>query len=190
MNRTKRLVVIAGLGTALTGGLVIPMAAWADPAPAPSSSSASATGTATPSGGERNGPRGGHGGLTAAKLAEILGLDEDKVAAALQEVRGDGSARPSGGGKEAAGQELAEALAAELGVTADKITAAMDTLREQRAAEAESALSERLKTAVTDGTLAQAEADAVLKAHRAGLLGGHRGGGRGDAGGTGTGTES
>ncbi|MBG0832426.1 hypothetical protein HS041_32490 [Planomonospora sp. ID67723] len=202
MNRTKRLVVIAGIGTALAGGLVAPLAAWAaEPAPTSSPDTATTDPGARPGierpgierpgierpgierpGIERQGLRGGHGQM-AAKLAELLGLDEDKVAAALEGLRPSaGTGRPSGEGREAARQEMIEALAARLGVTADKLAAAMDTLRSQRAAEAESALSKRLKTAVAGGTLTRAEADAVLKAHRAGLLGGgHRGGGE-DAG--------
>jgi hypothetical protein len=182
MNRTKRLVVIAGLGTALAGGLVLPVAAWAaEPAPA---SSSTASGTTTD-----DGRRGGRGdrGQKAAGLAGLLGVDEAKVTAALEEIRG---ARGTGGNAQPGDRTaMAEALAAELGVSTDKVTAALDTLRQQRTAAAETALSERLKTAVTAGTLTQTEADAVLKAHRAGLLGGgHRGGGK-PADSTGTTTE-
>ncbi|GIH92680.1 hypothetical protein ACFFMN_37510 [Planobispora siamensis] len=177
MNRTKRIAVVAGIGTAVAGGLVMPIAAWAaEPTPTPSSSSTTGSGTSSDT---TRGGRHGDRGQMAAKLAEALGLDEAKVTAALEEVRGTG--RPSGTDKEAGREQLAEALAAKLGVSADKITAALDTLRRQRSAEAEAALSERLKAAVTAGTLTQAEADAVLKAHRAGLLGGHHGGRRGPA---------
>ncbi|GAA3441991.1 hypothetical protein [Planomonospora venezuelensis] len=182
MNRTKRLAVIAGLGAAVAGGLVVPAAAWAaDPTPSASSSATSGTTADT---GER-GPRGGHGGrgLHATELAKALGIDEAKVTAALRELRESGGTdRPAKDGqppteaeREAARQKMAEALAAKLGVTADKITSALNALQQQRAAKAEAALSERLKTAVTAGTLTQAEADAVLKAHKAGLLGGGRG---------------
>ncbi|MGJ6963540.1 hypothetical protein ACSDR0_16675 [Streptosporangium sp. G11] len=188
MNRTKRMIIIAGVGTALAGGLAVPVAAWAtSPTPAPSSSATPGT---APDGTER-GPHGGHGGRgghgeIAAKLAELLGLDEDKVTTALEEVRGAGGpgrpprgagqAAPRDEARKAALQEHAEALAAKLGITADKVTAALETLRQQRGAEAEAVLAERLKAAVTGGTLTQAESDAVLKAYRAGLLpGGPRG---------------
>ncbi|GIH99286.1 hypothetical protein [Planobispora takensis] len=172
MNRTKRIAVVAGIGTAVAGGLVMPIAAWAsEPAPTPSSSATTGSGTSSDT---TRGGRHGDRGRMAAELAEALGLDEAKVTAALEKVRGAG--RPSGTDKEAGREQMAEALAAELGVGADKITAALDTLRRQRSAEAEAELSERLKAAVTAGTLTQAEADAVLKAHKAGLLGGHHGG--------------
>ncbi|MBG0814220.1 hypothetical protein [Planomonospora sp. ID82291] len=179
MNRTKRLVVVAGLGTALAGGLVVPVAAWAaEPTPA-SSSTASGPTTGTTTGDGRRGGHGGHGdrGQKAAELAELLGVDEAKVTAALEEIRGArGTGKDFQPGDRTA---MAEALAAELGVSADKVTAALDTLRQKRTAAAETALTERLKTAVTAGTITQAEADAVLKAHRAGLLGGGpRGGGK------------
>nr|BFE89176.1 hypothetical protein GCM10020093_117780 [Planobispora longispora]BFE89261.1 hypothetical protein GCM10020093_118630 [Planobispora longispora]BFE89417.1 hypothetical protein GCM10020093_120190 [Planobispora longispora] len=109
----------------------------------------------------------------AAGLAEILGIDEDKITTAMEELREEAGADRTDKSEQPADREAwNEALAAKLGVTADKLTAAMDALRGQRAAEAEAALSERLKTAVTAGTITQAEADAVLKAQKAGLLGG------------------
>ncbi|MEV7005582.1 hypothetical protein [Streptosporangium sp. NPDC051022] len=180
MNRTKRFAVIAGIGTAVAGGLVAPMVAWADPTPTPSATSGSpGTSTDAPSDG-RHGRHGGDRGQMAAKLTELLGVDEQKVTAALEEIR------TAGKGQRGDGQELAQALATKLGVTAEKVTAALDTLRQQRTTEAESALSRRLKAAVSAGTLTQAEADAVLKAQRAGLLDGPRGGhgGHGDHGDT------
>ncbi|MEV8633047.1 hypothetical protein AB0395_15450 [Streptosporangium sp. NPDC051023] len=204
MNRTKRLAVIAGISTAVAGGLLAPMVAWADPTPTPSSSTSSDPGAPTnaPSVDGRHGRHGGDQaarGQLAAKLAELLGVDAQKVSTALQEIRtAEGGDRSSGNGQrgeQGDRQQLAQALAAKLGITVDKVTAALDTLRQQRSAEAESALSERLKTAVSAGTLTQAEADAVLKAQRAGLLGGgprdgHRGPGDTDnSTGTGTGTD-
>ncbi len=185
MNRTKRLAVIAGISTAVAGGLLSPLVAWADPTPAPSSS-ATSDGPGAPADAGRRGPHGGDHGQMAAKLAELLGVDEQKVTAALEEIRtAEAGGRPSGDGQRGDRQQLAQALATKLGVTVDKVTAALDTLHQQRAAEAESALSERLKAAVSAGTLTQAEADAVLKAQRAGLLGGgprgdHRGPGGAD----------
>ncbi|WP_433236814.1 hypothetical protein ACQPYK_27740 [Streptosporangium sp. CA-135522] len=63
--------------------------------------------------------------------------------------------------------------------------AALNTLRQQRAAEVETAVSQRLTAAVSAGLLTQAEADAVLKAQRAGLLGGGPRGGHMGADGSG-----
>ncbi|WP_440086264.1 hypothetical protein [Streptosporangium sp. LJ11] len=193
MNRTKRMIIIAGVGAALAGGLAVPVAAWAtSPTPTPSSPSPVTPGTGHD--GAEHGPRGGHGGPgvrghhgeMAAKLAEILGVDEAKVTAALEELRKEGGpGRPPKDAEQAAPREeagqaavraRAEALAAKLGLTADKVAAALETLHRQRGAEAEAAMAERLKAAVTAGTLTQAESDAVLKAYRAGLLpGGPRG---------------
>ncbi|GAA3410539.1 hypothetical protein [Streptosporangium vulgare] len=195
MNRTKRMIIVAGVGTALAGGLAVPVAAWAtSPTPAPSSSSSATPGPAPdgaehgPRGGRGHGGPGGHGEM-AAKLAEILGVDEAKVTAALEELRKEGGpgrppkdadqTAPEEGAKPAPGQELAEALAAKLGLTADKVADALETLHQQRGAEAEAAMAERLKAAVTAGKLTQAESDAVLKAYRAGLIPGGPGGPRG-----------
>ncbi|MEU8206237.1 hypothetical protein [Streptosporangium sp. NPDC049046] len=202
MNRTKRMIIIAGAGTALAAGLTVPVAAWAtSPTPAPSSSSSETPGTATDGPRGPHGPRGGHGGLhgpghheeMAAKLAEILGADKDKVTTALEEIRKEGGPGrppkapeqdeaekaapqdepnvPQDEPKKAAPRErLAEALAGKLGISADKVVAALETLDQQHRAEAETAFAERLKEAVTAGTLTQAESDAVLKAYRAGLI--------------------
>ncbi|GAA3107060.1 hypothetical protein [Streptosporangium carneum] len=186
MNRTKRLAVVAGIGAAVAGGLLAPVVAWADPTPAPSATAS--TGPDAPSDAGRRGPHGGDRGQMAAKLAELLGVDEQKITTALEEIRTAGG-RPSGDGRRGDQGQLAQALAAKLGVTAEKVTTALNTLRQQRATEAESALSERLKAAVSAGTLTQAEADAVLKAQRAGLLGGGPRGGHRGFGGTGNGAE-
>lgn len=81
-------------------------------------------------------------------------------------------------------QQLASALAKELGVDESKVSDALDKLREQKQADkpqregARQDLKTRLDAAVKEGKLTQAEADAVLKAAEAGILGpagGHRG---------------
>ena len=92
-------------------------------------------------------------------------------------------------------QQFASALAKELGVDEGKVSAALDKLRDEKAdAKADAKgnekgdkapregerqdLKTRLDTAVKEGKLTQAEADAVLKAAEAGILGpggGHRG---------------
>lgn len=89
--------------------------------------------------------------------------------------------------------EFAEALAKELGVPTEKVTAALEKVREQHkpaerprdgdGADRQAALAERLKQAVTDGKLTQAQADAITKAAEAGVLNpgpghGHGGGPR------------
>ncbi len=81
---------------------------------------------------------------------------------------------------------FAAALAEELGLDAGTVAAALDTvqadLAEQFRAEHRAALEDRLDAAVAEGTLTQEQADALLAAHDAGVLGGFGGhgfGGRG-----------
>ena len=80
--------------------------------------------------------------------------------------------------------QLAEALAAELGISKDKVAAALDKVLDQMDAQARAdrltQLKERLATAVAEGKLTQAQADAILKAAEEGVLpgGGHGPGGR------------
>jgi hypothetical protein len=84
--------------------------------------------------------------------------------------------------------ELAEALATELGIDKAKVAAALDKvlgqMDEQAKAQRLTHLKERLATAVAEGKLTQAQADAILKAAEEGVLpGGH--GGPGPLGGPG-----
>lgn len=129
--------------------------------------------------------RGGPGmrhELVADGLAEALGLSEDKVADALEAIHDDvrperpaGGTRPDApteGEREALQAKFAAALAEELGISADKVTAALEKLRTEREADARTALSERLDTAVSDGDLTAADKASVLKAFDAGVLGG------------------
>jgi len=133
----------------------------------------------------------GHGGpgfrhhRIAEDLAEALGLSEDKVADALEEVRddlrpearedrADGARpeRPTDEERAAAQERLAAALAEELGISTDKVTAALDELHDAREAEGRTELGERLDQAVADGDLTAADKASVLKAFDAGVLGG------------------
>ncbi|HEU5143544.1 MAG TPA: hypothetical protein VFT81_00040, partial [Dermatophilaceae bacterium] len=131
----------------------------------------------------------GHGAKAdelAADLASKLGIDQSKVEDAIAAVRdglkGDRAKgeRPSAADREAMRDRFATALAKELGVDAAKVTTALEDIQTERQAERfaehEAELKERLAAAVTDGKLTQAEADAVLKAAKAGIIG--MGGGR------------
>lgn len=87
-------------------------------------------------------------------------------------------------------QKLAAALAKELGLEESKVSDALTKVREQLRTEAKAnaeskddsarpggadraaALKERLAAAVKEGKLTQAEADAIIKATEAGVLGG------------------
>lgn len=91
--------------------------------------------------------------------------------------------------------EFAKALAAELGISEDKVAAAVEKVREQQKpqgqpkdapktqADRQAELKSRLDAAVKDGKLTQEQADAILKAYEAGVLGGF--GGKGGPGGRG-----
>lgn len=85
-------------------------------------------------------------------------------------------------------QKLAEALAKELGIDQAKVSAALEKVQSQLRPDGKAAktrdrgsdnadrtkqLKERLAAAVKAGKLTQAEADAIIKATEAGVLGGH-----------------
>lgn len=146
-----------------------------------------------------------HGGVIsdelAERLAESLGLDEDEVADALEEVRdelgpparlddlrdGEMPSLPTEEEQEARQDELAAALAEALGVDAEEVETALEEIRadveaqmEERFAElreeARSDLVDRLDAAVEDGTLTEADKESVLKAYDEGVLDGPGGG--------------
>jgi hypothetical protein len=72
---------------------------------------------------------------------------------------------------------MAELLAAELDLPKDEVAAALEKVRTQLHGEAReerhAALEERLNAAVEEGTLTREQADAILAAAEAGVLGGH-----------------
>ncbi len=71
--------------------------------------------------------------------------------------------------------EMASALASKLGIDASKVTTALTELRTAEEADRQKAFDDGLAQAVTDGTLTQADADAVPKARKAGVIGIGRG---------------
>lgn len=128
----------------------------------------------------------GKGGVSAAKLAEKLGLEEAKVSEALkaaqqnlrpdkkteaQQEEGSESTRPSRTERQAA---LAQELASALGVDEAKVIEALTAIAEEQKTARTAELQTRLDQAVSDGTLTQSEADAVKKAVDAGVIGGGR----------------
>ncbi len=180
MSRTKRIAL--GLGAAalaLGAGLGVTAMASATTTPAPTPSSSTQAGAQN--GG--HGMRGRHGGLgmgeRAKELAAKLGVDESKVAEALKAFRqaNKPSTPPAEGQKPdraAMEKALAASLAKSLGIDESKVTAALEELRSAEQADHAAALKPRLDQAVKDGTLTQAEADAVTKAAEKGVIGGRR----------------
>jgi hypothetical protein len=119
----------------------------------------------------------GHGADLSA-LATKLGVDETKLKDALKAVRDEiraartkGQASPTKPDPTAMQDEMATKLASKLGIDAAKVKAAIADLRATEQADHQKAFDDRLAKAVTDGTLTQAEADAVKKAAKAGVIG-------------------
>lgn len=110
----------------------------------------------------------GLGGLASADPSAdpTAGPSASQSAGDTTDPRGDRGG-PHGGGF---GDELAATLADELGVSQDKVSDALDSIREARQAEHAAALKDDLDDAVADGTLTQAEADAVTKAVEKGVI--------------------
>lgn len=180
----KKIILPAAAVLAIgAGSLGVAQFALADnQTPSPSASPETDSGRpAAP--GERH-SRGGKAamkGIDAAALASKLGVDEAKLTAALDKARE--TAKPATGPGPRTAQEgsamrdkLAEALASELGLDKSAVASALEELRVAAQAERRASFKTKLDQAVTDGTLTQAEADAVLKAAEAGVIG--MGGGR------------
>ena len=140
MAASKKTVIALASGVfALGAGIGVAGLASADPTTTPSASPSGAPSAGTDRSGPGHGGRGGHGrfeGDLAAKLAEKLGVTEDKVTTALKEIRDankpDPDTRPDPGTKpdEAARDaELAKALAGQLGIDEAKIKTALDEIR-------------------------------------------------------------
>ncbi|MFP5283718.1 MAG: hypothetical protein ACLGIF_09735 [Actinomycetes bacterium] len=182
MAGKKIALTVAASAAALGAGLGVAGVASADPTPTPSASPSSSA-SAAPDSDRRDGGFGrrGHGvGPDTAALAQKLGVAEDKLRDALREIHDEnkptakptpGTDRPDPAERDA---ELAGQLAEKLGLDEAKVKAALDELRTERQQERAEALQSRLDQAVKDGTLTQAEADAVTKAVEKGVIGGGR----------------
>lgn len=140
--------------------------------------------------GEGPGGRMGRPGMGADSdaLAKRLGLDATEVKTAVQQVRE--ANRPSDADREkmrsmtAAQRQAAreaqqakerKALASKLGVSEAKLKEAMDALQSEHDAQEATEMKSTLDKAVKDGKLTRAEADAVTKAIKAGVIDGHGG---------------
>lgn len=190
---SKKAAGIAAAGAAIAAiGLGVSQVARADDAtPTPAPSATSTPGNGNP--GQGWGPGGRHGGLgkgmgmgrgmgmgggaDLSALATKLGVDEAKLKDALKAVRDElRASRTPGQGNatkpdpKTMQDELATKLASKLGIDAAKVKAAFADLRATEEAAHQKAFDDRLAKAVTDGTLTQAEADAVKKAAKAGVI--------------------
>lgn len=200
INRKAVGIAAAGAAAAAAIGLGVTSGAQADtntPTPTTTSvqgstgsaASGSTTGDDTDAKGKggRHGKGGvgrlgqGLGGDTAA-LATKLGVDEASLKDALTSVRDDlkaarkaGSAPTTKPDPAAMQDELAGKLATKLGIDAAKVKTALAEMRTAHDADRQQAFTDRLAKAVTDGTLTQADADAVQKAQKAGVIGMGRG---------------
>ncbi len=187
MSRSTKIAVAStavGL-LALGGALSIAGQASADPTTSPSSSPSAPSIPGSGKDGHRGGPgRGPHDSDLAQKLAEKLGVDQAKVTEALKAVReankptsppsagASPSERPNRPDPATRDAALAKQLAEKLGVPEANVTKALDEIRAERKTERAAELKNRLDAAVKDGTLTQAEADAVTKAVEKGVIGG------------------
>ena len=188
----RKVVGAAAAGAAaLAIGLAVAAVARADDASNGATASATATTTHPGAGngkadGHGWGPGGRFGGGVArggdlSSLATTLGVDESRMREAIKGARGDvRTAHPPAAGtpsdqRDARLDAFADALARRLGIDAAKVRAALDETRAAHQTERQQAFDDRLSQAVKGGTLTQAEADAVRKAAKAGVIGMGRG---------------
>ncbi|MFV0405274.1 MAG: hypothetical protein ACK5LN_00365 [Propioniciclava sp.] len=178
--KSRTTVSLALAASALTiGGVAAATLAQAEPSTTPSPSTSSPATPADSPEPDRGHHRGDRGQRLAGGLAEKLGLEETAVAEALRNAHEARPAKTPGASdaeRTAALDTYLETVAAELGIPTDDLRAAWDELRSQDSADRLASLTTRLDQAVSDGTLTQAEADAVQKAAEAGIIG--YGGGR------------
>lgn len=154
-------VLTAGLGLGAAG---LASAETPTPTNPPATSTPSQTATSSPQEGFGHHARRARGALRSeelAALADKLGIDVSKLEDALSAMRQARRAE-----REAA---FAKELASELGIDEAKVTAAFEELRAEHREAREAADKAVLDQAVKDGTLTQAEADAVQKAADAGI---------------------
>lgn len=199
LPHTKKVAGAAAVGvTAVALGLGFSSVAQADEStPAPTTTTQRDTSADGRLGSRGPGHGARHGGgmnVGLSNLAEKLGVDETKLQDAMSAVRDDlrddmeGLRDALRDGtvdhdtiREQVQQKHAAALAEALGIDASEVEAALDEIRAERDDQREQAVADRLDQAVEDGTLTQAEADAVKKAIDEGVMGGGpmRGGMRG-----------
>ncbi|MDO4785135.1 MAG: hypothetical protein Q3997_08660 [Propionibacteriaceae bacterium] len=180
----KKIILPAAAVLAIgAGSLGVAQFALADDqTPNPSASSGADSGrSGAPGERHSRGGKAGMKGIDTTALASKLGVDEAKLTTALDKAR-EATKPAAGTGSRTAPErsamrdKLAEALASELGLDKSTVASALEEAHAAAQAQRRASFKTRLSQAVTDGTLTQAEADAVLKAAEAGVIG--MGGGR------------
>lgn len=186
MNTKQKIGITAAAGIIGVGSLIGIAYAQADPtdSQSPSASSSSSAGLGNQ---HHRGGQEGRGmmmqGNMAAKLAEKLGLDQTRVADAIEAAQDatrptdrDAGTRLTEAQREAVHEAFVQELASQLGSDQATVSKALDEIRAEADTQRKADLQTRLDKAVSDGKLTKAEADAVLKAAEAGIIG--FGGGR------------
>ena len=177
----KKSVAIGLSAAVLTAGIGLGVSQIANadqstptPTPSASASASSSPGSHHKGDAKGHGPRA-RGSEDLSTLASKLGVDETKLKEAMSAARkevgdSDRTSRPTKAERTAQREAYVKALAKELGVDADKVTTALKEIAQEQREARQGEEKERLAKAVTDGTLSQAEADAVQKALDEGIV--------------------
>ncbi len=106
----------------------------------------------------------------ASDLAKKLGVSSEKLLEASRELRDAVKA-----GERPDRDTFIKIFSEQLGVDEQKLIDALEELRTEHRADRMTGLKKRVEAAVADGTLTQAEGDAVVKAAEKGVIGMHPG---------------
>lgn len=178
----KKPAIIAATAVSVLGlGLGVSQLAMADPTTSPSSPSSSSSSTPAPSGtastpADGQPMDGQHGGVIEQKIADQLatklGMDATTVQQALHATRQEISQkRADTTDWKALRDEFVNTLAGKLGVSTDKLQQALDAVRQENQQQRMTNFNNRIDKAVANGTLTQAEGDAVKSAAAKGVIG-------------------
>lgn len=169
-TRTKLALATIGLSATVASGIAGPaFAATTDHPTATASATTAAPSTNTGVGSTDHHAMGRRLGAQFAKdLAAQLGLPQQKVTTAVQQVRAqlrtdhkDGTATQG---------EFVTQLATKLGLDQTKVRTAVQAVRSQEQADRQAQLKTRLDQAVKAGKISQSDADAYLRVVQSGAL--------------------
>jgi hypothetical protein len=170
-TRTKVALATIGLGATVAAGIAGPVFAAPGAQPTSTASATTAPPSAKPGAGV-NGHRAfagrGFGAQFAKDLAAQLGLPQQQVTTALQQVQTEMRADRTAG--KATQDEFVTQLAAKLGVDQAKVRTALQAIGAQGRADRLTQLKARLAAAVKAGKITQSDADAYLRVVQSGAL--------------------